>query len=141
MNHKTVRLPVFVALAFAGVVLAGCPKKEEPQAIPVPSASAPAPAASAADTAAATAAPTPVPTHVAPPPTPVVGQSIDSCCSALSAIAKSGRDAATKSKAAMAAGICVRIAPLVKSGQTSRSGGLTQVKSSLIGVTIPPECD
>jgi hypothetical protein len=139
--HRLTVVPVVALLSLAA--LAGCKKDPEPEAIPVPSAAAPAsvaPAESAAPTAAASgseAAPTtPPPANTAP----VVHASIDACCSALAAIQKSGKDAATKKKASQASRVCPGIAARVKSGQVSRSAALTQVLSAMTGATIPSAC-
>ncbi len=140
-----------VALACASAVvlsMSGCKKDDkEAESIPVPSSSAATPVAAnsgeaaAADSAGAgTAAPQPV----APNPTPVTtaktGGSIDACCAAIGGILKSGKDATAKGAAARAAAICPGIAARVKSGETSRAAGLTLIKGSLAGASIPPEC-
>ncbi|MFO0758602.1 MAG: hypothetical protein U0359_19065 [Byssovorax sp.] len=121
--------------------LAGCGKKsEDPQAVPVPSGTA---AAVAADSGAAASATAPV---TAAPTTPVVvnpevqQQPIDACCAALAAEARSGKSKDAKAKAAQAATICPGIAKLVKSGATTRASALTQIRSALVGVTVPGEC-
>jgi hypothetical protein len=131
------RTSVLVALATAGLLLAGCSKKDEGAATTAaPSAEAPVATATAAPT------PTPVPTHAPPVTTTVVqNQSIDSCCGALASAAKSSKDPVAKAKLTTQAGVCSGIAPKVKSGATTRSAGLTQVKSGLAGTTIPPECN
>lgn len=138
MSRMTTRLSVFVALASAGILLAGCAKKDDASATTADSAAAPVPSAPAP----VTTAPAPVPTHVPPVTTTVVtNASIDSCCSALAAISKSGRDKATKDKAKMSAAVCSGIAPKVKNGTTPRAAALTQVKSGMVGATVPPECN
>jgi hypothetical protein len=140
-------------------ILAGACKKEEAEPAPLPVqtpsatvvAADPVPVASEAPAAsAAGSAATPTPpaaTSAAPAPEPAAGAAaqggatIAPCCKALSAIAlKSGKSADTKAKAGTAATVCNRIDKLVKSGKTSRSSALTQVKSGLIGVTVPDEC-
>lgn len=142
------------------VALGGCANKEaDTQAIPVPTTTAatvaadpPPPPAAAGDAdaggdAASAAAPS---TAAAPPaqaaggePTPTTkraGESIDACCSALSAIGSSGKGALAKSQAASAAAVCPGIAKRVKAGDTTRSAGLAQIRSSFVGSTVPPEC-
>jgi hypothetical protein len=129
---------VLLALALP-LALAGCGKKDDEAAAPAGSASAAGSAAT--DTAAATAAPAPKPVQApAPAPNPA-GASIDSCCRALDAIKKSGRDAMTKSKAETAAKVCHGMASKVKDGTTPRPQALTLLKASLGGVTIPGECN
>jgi hypothetical protein len=140
---RPTRLAALTLLVCGSLSLAACKKNDDPQAVPIPSASAPAPVANdappaggtaTAGTAAATAATPPVNTA------PVQQQPIDACCAALAAIAKSGKTAADKQKAGAAAGICTGIAALVKSGKTQRAGALSQIRSSLGGVTAPTEC-
>jgi hypothetical protein len=135
-------------LVLGGIALslsnAGCKKEADPQAVPVPSgtptAVAPTPTGAAeSGTAAATVAATPPP----PPPVapaPVAQASIDGCCAALSAVAKSGRGKEAKTKSASAARICSGIAKLVKEGKTARGSALTQIRSQLAGVDVPSEC-
>jgi hypothetical protein len=80
---------------------------------------------------------------VAPPPVaaaPVNVQPIDGCCSALAAVSKSGRGADAKSKSSVASKICSGIAPLVKSGKTTRTAALTTIRSQMSGVELPSEC-
>lgn len=154
------------ALFVLGVVaLGGCKDKEpEPQAVPVPtgaattlaadpapSGAAPTPADSAAAGASAALSPSGAPTGAAPPSQPATpsdpaapkkpsGGSIDACCSALSAIKSSGKPATVKAKAAAAAAVCPGIASRVKSGETSRSAALTQIRSAMVGAEVPGEC-
>jgi len=100
----------------------------------------PAPAASGDPAAAASGTPaTPQPVVTATN-TPTKHETIDACCSALSAVQKSGKTATAKSKAAAAAAVCPGIAKLVKNGTTSRSAGLAQIRSSLTGFDVPGEC-
>jgi hypothetical protein len=142
---KLAQLPsCFVALTLAGVLAAGCGKKEsDPQAVPTPSGTAatvpadPAPAANTDAGAAVTdaAAPPPV-VPVTPRPS---GGNIDGCCAAISAIKTSGRTSIDKGRAAGAAAACPGIAKRVKDGATSRADGLTQIRALLQGVSVP-EC-
>lgn len=133
-----------VLLVLGALSLVACKKEVEPEAVPVPSASAPAPVAADSAAAAASAAAASAAAAVAAPPVvntqPVVQQPIDSCCSALAAVAHSGRGKDAKIKSAQAAKICPGIAALVKSGKTTRASALTQIKSSLVGVDVPAEC-
>jgi hypothetical protein len=130
-------------LVCGSLVFAACKKSEDPAPVPIPTGSASptpvgsdAPAAdTAAPSAAVTAAPTP-PVAVAP----VNQQPIDACCSALAAVSKSGRAADTKSKAALGSKICSGIAPLVKSGKTTRTSALSTIRAQLGGIDIPSEC-
>jgi ABC-type transport system substrate-binding protein len=140
MSRMILRSSV-LGLATAGLLLAACSKKDDASSTTAAaSAAAPDTAAPAATTAAPTAAP--VPTHVPPVTTTVVtNQSIDSCCNALANAGKSGKDAAAKQKAATAAGVCTGIAPKVKNGTVLRASALTQIKSGLVGTTVPPECN
>jgi hypothetical protein len=147
----------FLVLVALGALCAACKKEEaEPQVIPVSVQSAtpvladPVPVASAKPTASAaaepvaSAAPSAAPAAAEPPvaaePAHGGGASIDACCKALAAVEKSGKSAEAKTKAATAARICTGIDKLVKSGKTSRSSALTQVKSGLLGTSVPPEC-
>lgn len=149
-----------LALALGALALAGCNKKEDaPQAVPVPSApepvkatpdpqptTIPTPAAapttvtgSATEAPAGTASAAAAPTTDAPKPTGG-GASIDSCCSALSAIKSSGLPATVKSKAAQAATTCAGISKLVKEGKTSRASALAQIRATM-GGSAPSECN
>lgn len=126
-----------VALA-ALISVWGCGKKDD-AASTAPSATASA--ATPTDTAAAaTVAPTPVPQPVPVPTTPKVGGNIDGCCSGIAAVKSSGKDQASKNKAAAAALACPGISKAVKDGKTSRGDALVQIKSLLGGVTVP-ECN
>jgi hypothetical protein len=132
-------------LVCGSLVFAACKKSEDPAPVPIPTGSASptpigvgsdAPAAdTAAPSAAVTAAPTP-PVAVAP----VNQQPIDACCSALASVSKSGRSPDTKSKAALGSKICSGIAPLVKSGKTTRVSALSTIRAQLSGIDIPAEC-
>ena len=130
-----------VLMVLGALSLVACKKEAEPEAVPVPSATTPAPVAADSAGAAGTVA-----TAVATTPPPVVNTApvqpanIDACCSALSAVAHSGRGKDAKIKSAQAAKICPGIAALVKSGKTTRASALTQIKSSLVGVDVPAEC-
>lgn len=145
------------SLSMLGVVLVlgaasfGCSKKEEAQTVPVPSAAPAAPAGSAEGAAAASgatttaaAAPTvttrPQPTTTTTQPVPTRNESIDACCSALSSMKSSAKDAIAKRKAEAAAAVCPGIARLVKSGQTTRAAALTQIRSALVGTPPPSAC-
>jgi hypothetical protein len=147
MERSNVVRVLLGCLFLGSVMVTGCKKEEDPATVPVPSASqaAPAPAPSAAEPApSATEAPTAAPTAAPQPAGTVVapkkGESIDSCCSALKAVAKSGKTAIAKSRAAAAAGVCPGIAKLVKDGTITRQAGLTQVRTSLSGFDAPAEC-
>ena len=133
-----------VLLVCGAVSLLACKKPEDPTPVPLPSASAPAAVAADSAAAAASAAAASAAVTVAPPPVvntvPVQTGNIDACCSALSAVAHSGRGKDAKIKSAQAAKICPGIAALVKSGKTNRASGLTQIKSALVGVDVPAEC-
>lgn len=132
------------------VMVVGCKDKEDPATVPVPSGepaptAAPAATTSATEDPAASAGASGAPT--APPPvagtgTPVPhkAESIDGCCNALRAVAKSGKTSTAKAKAASAAAVCPGIAKLVKDGTTSRSAGLSQIRSALTGYDVPGEC-
>jgi len=128
-------------LVSGSLLFAACKKSEDPTPVPLPmGASSAAPVGSdAAPTPAATPA---APVVVAPPVAvaPVNTQPIDACCSALLAVSRSGRGADAKSKSAVAAKICSAMAPLVKSGKTTRAAAITNVRSQMIGVDIPAEC-
>jgi hypothetical protein len=134
MMNRPILLALVVTLAAASV---GCGKKEStPAAIPVPSGDP-------ATVASGGAEPPATPPPVAPPPVvtpPVSHASIDACCSALSAIEHSGKEATTKKKAAMAAKVCPGIAARVKSGQMPRGEALAQILSALAGSGAPSEC-
>ena len=138
-----------LGLAFALLTLTvapGCNKDApEPQDIPIPGAEAPAvvtsePAAGDAGDVTDAGVVAPEPTAPNTVTAPVQQASIDSCCAALKAVAKSGKDKAAKQQAAQASAVCPGIAALVKSGTTSRSSGLTQVRSALVGTSVPSEC-
>jgi predicted DNA-binding protein (UPF0251 family) len=47
----------------------------------------------------------------------------------------------SKAKFRQASAVCPGIAALVKDGKTQRSSALTQIKASLVGVSIPGECN
>jgi hypothetical protein len=131
-------------LILGALALAACKKDADSQAgagtatsaAPLPPSTGEATAASAM--ASVTAAPTPPPPPVAA--APVQQASIDACCSALSAVGKSGRGRDAKAKSAQASKVCPGIAKLVKEGKTTRASALTQIKSALVGVDIPSEC-
>jgi len=149
-----------LALALGALALAGCNKKEDaPQAVPVPSA--PEPVKATPDPQPTAAAPTPTenpgaaagaateapadPAAAAPTASAAVkptggGASIDSCCSALAGIQKSGLPANVKAKAASAASTCAGISKLVKEGKTSRASALAQVRATM-GGSAPAECN
>ena len=147
-RSKRVRFVVGL-LVIGGLIAVGCKKDEDPASVPVPSQSAAAtpppaptttedPDAGAPETPSAT--PNTNPQPVVTTTVPKKQESIDACCSALRAVQKSGKTAIAKSKAAAAAGVCPGIAKLVKDGTTSRSAGLAQIRSSLTGFAVPPEC-
>lgn len=145
MSHA--RAALVLALG-AFVLSSACKKQEEPEPIPVTAGSAPTVVAadSAAAAAASAAAAATATTVVVPPPPPATttvkkGENIDACCSALAAVERSGRDPKTKSKFRQASAICPGISALVKDGKTQRSSALTQVRASLVGVTVPSECN
>lgn len=131
-------------LVSGSLLVAACKKSEDPTPVPIPSGAASAatvgsdaPPASGATAASAPAvATTPPVVAVAP----VNAQPIDSCCSALAAVSKSGRGADAKSKSALASKICSGISPLVKAGKTTRASALTTIRSQMAGVDIPSEC-
>jgi hypothetical protein len=130
---------VILVLAFGGLLLGACGKKDG-AAGDAPSASAPVTAAPvASETAApvetATAAPTPTPVVT----TPKVQENIDACCNALQGEAKSGKGTA-KAAAARALTICPGVAKLVREGKTTRASGLTQIRSALVGTSVPSQC-
>lgn len=139
------------ALSLAVLTMAACKGKEtEPQTVPLPSSSAvaavtadptptgsAAPAESAAPAASADLAPPP-PDTAAPKPTG--GGSIDACCSALDAIAKSGKDAISKNRAASAAAVCKGLSKAVKDGSANRARSLTTIRAQLQGTDIPGAC-
>jgi hypothetical protein len=121
------------------LVLMACGKKEAASdVVPVASSAPGAPAVTAepGTTAAVTVPIAPAQGVTAP----ANHGSIDACCSALAAIEKSGRDAATKAKAKQAALVCPGIATRVKSGAVPRAQALAQVVSALTGVSLPAEC-
>lgn len=151
MNRTTLSACV---LSLATLALPACQGKEpEPQTVPLPTASAvasvaadPVPSSSAAPTAADTggaaantAAPVTPPTDTTPKATG--GGSIDACCSALDGIAKSGKDAVSKAKAASASAVCKSLAKSVKEGSANRARSLTTVRASLQGTEIPGACN
>jgi hypothetical protein len=130
-------------LVCGSLVFAACKKSEDPAPVPIPTGSAAptpvandAPPAGGTTTAPAGAAATP-PVAVAPT---VAAQPIDSCCSALAAVSKSGRGSDAKSKSSVAAKICSGIAPLVKAGKTTRTAALTTIRAQMSGVDLPSEC-
>lgn len=130
-----------VLLVLGGMALAACKKDADAQAdagaiVAPPVTTVEGTGASAL--ASVTAAPTPPPPP--PPVAPVQHASIDACCSALSAVASSGRGKEAKAKSAQAARLCPGIAKLVKEGKTARGAALTQIKSALVGVEAPSEC-
>ena len=149
--ERSIFVRVLLGCLLLGSVMAtGCKKEEDPATVPVPSATQaaaapstaePAPSASEAPTAAATDAPSAAPQPVASTTNaPKKGESIDACCSALKSVAKSGKTAIAKSKAASATAVCPGVAKLVKDGSISRSAGLQQVRSALAGFDVPGEC-
>lgn len=145
-SSNCVRVLMGVLLA-GSLATVGCKKSEDPATVPVPSttaAAAPAPTVTATETPSATAAASEAPTAPAPvvttTQTTTKHETIDACCSALSAIQKSGKTAAAKAKAAQAAAVCPGIAKLVKAGTTARSAGLAQIRSAMTGFDVPGEC-
>ena len=140
MKRSTSALMLLVC---GSLVLVACKKSEDPAPVPVPSgAAAPTPVANDAPPASAAAAGASAAAIAAPPvaAAPVNVQPIDSCCSALAAVSKSGRGADAKSKSALAAKICSGIAPLVKAGKTTRASALTTIRSQMSGAELPAEC-
>ncbi len=154
MKRVSVIRVLSCCLALSAALVVGCKDKEDPATVPVPTANATTAAAAqtTAPAAAATDAPSGTPTGGATAPTqpptgagpvtttPQKNESIDACCSALNAVAKSGKSATAKSKAASAAAVCPGVAKLVKAGTTSRSAGLSQIRSALVGFDVPGEC-
>jgi hypothetical protein len=128
------------------VLLSGGCKKDESKPDTVKDTSA------AQDTSTAAPAPTPAPTasastspdggpDTATPSsatTAVHGYSIDGCCSALQAQAKTAA-ATQKARAKQAAQLCSSIAGLVKDGRTSHAAALTQLRSAA-GGSLPGAC-
>lgn len=130
-----------VVLVSGSLLFAACKKSEDPTPVPIPSgAASPTPVGNEAPPP--TAATVVAPVAVVPPVAvqPVNAVPIDSCCSALGAVSKSGRSPETKAKAALASKICTGIAPLVKAGKTTRASALTTIKSQMIGADLPSEC-
>ena len=129
---------VLVLLVSGSLLFAACKKSEDPTPVPLPTgAASPTPVPNEAPPAAVSAAAV----AVAPPVTaPLNVQPLDACCSALAGVAKSGRGADAKSKAALASKICSGIAPLVKAGKTSRASALSTIKSQMVGAELPAEC-
>ncbi|MFO0586329.1 MAG: hypothetical protein U0441_02255 [Polyangiaceae bacterium] len=149
-SSKCVRVLLGVLLV-GSLATVGCKKSEDPATVPVPSttaAAAPAPTttAAAAGTESPSGAPSASEAPATPPPvatntqTTTKHETIDACCSALSAIQKSGKTAAAKAKAAQAAAVCPGIAKLVKAGTTARTAGLAQIRSAMTGFDVPGEC-
>jgi len=152
MKRSTVALTLLVCGSFA---LAACSKKEETTETPILSAAPPTtltpvptqsgePEAPPADSGAANAAPEPAapPPAAAPAPAtaPKKAESIDACCAALKSIQSSGLPAATKTKAQQASMVCSGIAKLVKDGKTSRASAMTQIRSAMVGASVPAAC-
>ncbi len=146
--ERSISVRLLLGLLLAGSVATfGCKKSEDPATVPVPTTTAAAPTppeptstATEDPTAAASGAPATPPPVVTATQTPTKHETIDACCSALSAISKSGKSATAKSKAASAAAVCPGIAKLVKNGTTSRTAGLAQIRSAMTGFDIPGEC-
>ena len=132
-------------LVCGSLVLAACKKSEDPVPVPIPTGAAtPTPVGIDAPPSATATAPSAAVTVATPTPpvafAPVNQQPIDACCSALASVSSSGRAADTKSKAALGSKICSSIAPLVKSGKTTRASALSTIRAQLSGIEIPGEC-
>jgi hypothetical protein len=144
--ERSISVRLLLGLLLAGSVATfGCKKSEDPATVPVPTTTAaavtpPEPTNTATEDPSASGAPTTPPPVVTATHTPTKHETIDACCSALSAISKSGKSATAKSKAASAAAVCPGIAKLVKNGTTSRTAGLAQIRSAMTGFDIPGEC-
>ncbi len=144
--ERSISVRLLLGLLLAGSVATfGCKKSEDPATVPVPTTTAaavtpPEPTSTATEDPSASGAPTTPPPVVTATHTPTKHETIDACCSALSAISKSGKSATAKSKAASAAAVCPGIAKLVKNGTTSRTAGLAQIRSAMTGFDIPGEC-
>jgi hypothetical protein len=158
MIRRTSAAALFALTALA---LGACKGKEpEPEAVPVPSGTPAAVTADPAPTGAAptgdapmgdaadggadasAATPTPQAAGGSDAPTPKTGGgggSIDACCSALDKLRQS-KNPNVKPKAAAAYSVCGGIAQRVKSGETSRSAALTQIRSAMVGTDVPGEC-
>jgi hypothetical protein len=151
-----------VLLVCGGLTLAACGKKDDGGSTgTAASASATATATAAATataTATASAAPDPSGSASAAPAdtgsaapadtgAPVATgkapeKPIDDCCAALARAAHtSGRGKAAKNAAHRAEEICPGIAALVRQGRTTRASALTQIKSALVGRSVPPQCN
>ena len=67
------------------------------------------------------------------------GASIASCCAALGAQARASSNARDKNKYKQASGVCYNIDKVVKSGRTSRTSALRQVRA-VAGSKVPSSC-
>ncbi len=67
------------------------------------------------------------------------GASISSCCAALGAQARSARDLNVRNRAKQASGVCYNIDKVVRSGRTSRTSALRQVRA-VAGAKAPAAC-
>jgi hypothetical protein len=136
-----------VALACAGIVVAGCKQKSKEEADPGPAASASAPPP-------ATAEAPPQPEAIPPPPAPPgavapaagsakgggSGESLKTCCAALHKQA----DSATpdkKSNLQQTANACDAISKLVAAGTTKKASALSSLRASMRGGALPAGCN
>ncbi len=147
---------MLIGVAALALVVAGCDKDEDPEDVPMEAAEVedgdddgdkgatadPAPSASGLDGGGGPgpAAQPAQPATASPKVTRPTGASIDACCAALRSAAKGGGYKRSKSsRLKQAAGLCSSIAPMVRSGKTSRTTALRQIRA-FSGSATPAAC-
>ena len=143
------RAGMMIGLAALALAVAGCDEDKDPEDVPIdmPTVEAedeqspPDTSASEAQTDAGGDAATPAsPSTATPKVTRPTGASIDACCAALRSASAKERSKSSKAKRIkQAAGLCSSIAPLVRSGKTTRTTALRQVRA-FSGSATPPAC-
>jgi hypothetical protein len=144
------RVGMMIGLATLVLTVVGCKEEEDPEDIPMDTPtveaddddSPPQSSASQAETdAGSDAATVPSPATAPAKVTRRTGASIDACCAALrSASAKKQSNSGKTKRLKQAAGLCASIAPMVKSGKTTRTTALRQVRA-FAGGASPAACN
>ncbi len=145
------RAGMIIGLVTLTLAVAGCEEEKDPEDVPMDTPtveaddddSPPDTSTSAAETDAGTGADAATPASPAAPPAKVTrpaGASIDACCAALrSAKTRKQSNSGKTKRLQQAAGLCSSIAPMVKSGKTSRTTALRQVRA-FAGSAAPAAC-
>jgi len=146
------RLAMLIGVTALALGVAGCDKDEDPEDVPMETAEPgddddddegatpdPEPSAAAPD-GGSDAGEAAAPSSAAPTVTRPTGASIDACCAALRSASSGGRTKGGKSaRLKQAAGLCSSIAPMVKTGKTSRTTALRQIRA-FAGADTPSAC-